>query len=76
MANEEKKDTGGRRLDDPKWRDHNLFMPKEAAVILDRSPWTIWDAMKRGQIPTITVGRRRYIPRGVLVRIISGETAA
>jgi hypothetical protein len=44
--------------------------------ILGRSPWTIWDAVKRGQIPTVTVGRRRYIPRGVLADIISGQTAS
>jgi Helix-turn-helix domain len=71
----ERKDTGG-PLSDPKWRDHAMFMPREAAEILRRSPWTIWDAVKKGQIPTVVVGRRKYIPRGVLTRIINGQTAS
>jgi predicted GIY-YIG superfamily endonuclease len=66
----------GTSLSDPKWAKHAIFMPKEAGEILGRSPWTIWDAVKRGQIPTVVVGRRKYIARGTLANIINGQTAS
>ena len=66
--------TGG--LNDPKWQKTSLFIPREAAEVLDLCDETIRMAINQGQIPTITIGRQRYIARGTLARIIAGETAS
>jgi excisionase family DNA binding protein len=44
--------------------------PKEAAAILDCNLKSIYDAIKRGEIPVIKIGRLRFIPRPAFLRML------
>jgi excisionase family DNA binding protein len=49
---------------------------KEAAVILDCNVKSIYEAMKRGEIPVIKIGRLRFIPRPAFERLLrNGDQA-
>jgi len=49
---------------------------KEAASILRISRGSAYEAAKRGQIPTIRIGRRLLVPLVGLERMLGGGTAA
>jgi excisionase family DNA binding protein len=64
---------GAGLLDSPRWVEHNVFTIEETAEILRISKWSAYEAAKRKQIPTIKVGRRKFIPRRALERMLEGE---
>lgn len=43
----------------------------DAATYLSVSARTIWDMISRGEIDSLTIGKRRLIPRDELERIIA-----
>ena len=45
---------------------------EEAAKVLRVSRSTAYDAVARGDIPTIRIGRRLLIPRAALDRLLAG----
>jgi len=46
---------------------------EEAAVILRLSRGTAYEAVRRGDIPTIKIGRRLLVPRARLMAMLAGE---
>jgi excisionase family DNA binding protein len=44
----------------------------EAAVLLRVSRNTAYEAVKRGEIPAVKIGRRLLIPRAALERLLEG----
>jgi excisionase family DNA binding protein len=48
---------------------------KEAASLLDRNEKTIYDAIRRKEIPSIRIGRLVLIPRPAFERLLRGEAA-
>jgi excisionase family DNA binding protein len=49
---------------------------EEAARVLGIGRNTAYDAVRRGEIPTITIGRRLLVPRDALERMLAGEGTA
>jgi excisionase family DNA binding protein len=49
---------------------------KEAAAVLDRNPKTIYDAIARGEIPAIRLGRLVLIPRPAFERLLRSGSEA
>jgi excisionase family DNA binding protein len=45
----------------------------EAAIELGIDRKSAYDAVHRGEIPTIRIGRRLLVPRNALDRLLSGE---
>jgi excisionase family DNA binding protein len=50
------------------------FRTSEAAAYLDISRATLYRLMEAGQIPYFLIGKRRFISRSALDRILEGET--
>lgn len=48
----------------------------ETAAILRISRGSAYEAAKRGEIPTIRVGRRLLVPVAALERMLAGDVAA
>ena len=48
---------------------------EEAAVVLGISRATAYDAVSRGEIPCIRIGRRILIPKVALERLLDGAEA-
>ncbi len=75
MSEEHKQRAQRRRLDD----GGNTLSPltaKEAAAILDCNVKSVYEAIKRGEIPSIRLGRMVLIPRPAFERLLrGGETA-
>jgi len=55
--------------------DHNgrVWTLKEAATILRISRGSAYEAARRGEIPTIRIGRRLLVPSDALERMLSAE---
>jgi Helix-turn-helix domain len=58
-----------------KWDDRDVFTIEEAGEILLISRGSAYLAAKTGDLPVISVGRRRIVPRLALERLL-GATAA
>jgi excisionase family DNA binding protein len=50
--------------------------PKQAAAILDCNVKSIYEAIKRGEIAVIKIGRLRLIPRPAFERLLRDGTEA
>lgn len=48
---------------------------EEAAKLLGIGRNAAYDAARRGEIPTIKMGRRLLVPKAALDRLLSGEAA-
>jgi excisionase family DNA binding protein len=48
----------------------------EAAMILEISRGSAYEAAKRKELPTIRIGRRLLVPLAALERMLAGNTAA
>jgi excisionase family DNA binding protein len=48
----------------------------EVAALLRISRGSAYEAVKRGEIPTIRIGRRLLVPAAALERMLAGDTAA
>jgi excisionase family DNA binding protein len=46
-----------------KWNDRSVFNCEEAAEILRLSRWAAYEAVKRGEIASVRIGRRLLVPR-------------
>jgi excisionase family DNA binding protein len=55
----------------PKYGDRASFTIRETAEILGISPWTAWDAAKKGELPVIRIGRRKIVPRVHLEKLMN-----
>jgi excisionase family DNA binding protein len=49
---------------------------EEAAALLGISRNSAYEAVRRGQLPVLRIGRRLVVPRAALDRILSGATTA
>lgn len=49
------------------------YSVEEAARLLGIGRNTAYDAVNRGEIPSIRIGRRLVIPRDALERMLAGE---
>lgn len=49
-----------------KWDDRTVFRVEELAEILRTNPWTIYEAIRRQDIPVVRVGRVIRITRPVV----------
>jgi len=56
----------------PKWFDHDVFTVEEAGEILGLSRPSAYEAVSRGDIPSIKIGRRKIVPRAALERMLAG----
>lgn len=45
----------------------------EASALLGLSPWAGYQAAQRGEIPVLTLGRRKVVPVPALLRMLDGE---
>jgi excisionase family DNA binding protein len=45
----------------------------EAAVLAGISRQSAYEAARRGEIPTVRIGRRILVPRSRLLRLLNGE---
>jgi excisionase family DNA binding protein len=43
---------------------------KEAAVLLGIAPHTVYDAVNRGELPVICIGRRKLVPTAALMAMV------
>jgi Helix-turn-helix domain len=57
----------------PKYKDRSSFSITECAEILGVSKWCLWYAAKRGDLPVVTIGRRKIVPRVRLERLMNGS---
>jgi len=57
----------------PKYDGRSSFSVREAAEILGISTWLAWDAARKGDLPVISIGRRKIVPRVRLERLMNGE---
>ena len=48
---------------------------EEAGKILGLGRNASYEAAKRGDLPTIKIGRRLLVPKAALARLLNGETA-
>lgn len=51
-----------------------VFTVREVAKILGVGRNTLYEALRRGELPALRIGRRVLIPAAWLERILSGET--
>jgi excisionase family DNA binding protein len=63
-------DCGGGNVLNAKWDGRDTFTVPEAAEILRVSRWSAYEAAKKGEIPTIWIGRRCLVPRRALERML------
>lgn len=46
--------------------------PAKTARLLDVSERTAWRMIASGELPSLKVGRRRYVPREAIEKIVAG----
>jgi excisionase family DNA binding protein len=51
--------------------ERRVVTVREAAVMLQISPGSAYEAAKRGEIPTIRIGRRLLVPIGSFERMLT-----
>jgi hypothetical protein len=57
----------------PQWDHHDAFTVEETGKILGLSRGSAFAAAKRGDIPTIRIGKRLIVPRHALERLLGIE---
>jgi excisionase family DNA binding protein len=57
-------------------RERRVMTLNEAAVLLRISRGSAYEAAKRGEIPTIRIGRRLLVPLAAFERMLAGNAAA
>jgi excisionase family DNA binding protein len=57
-------------------QERRVVTLNEAAVILGISRGSAYEAAKRGEIPTIRIGRRLLVPLAALERMLAGDADA
>lgn len=60
---------------DAKWKGRSTFSVEEAGEICGISRPSAYAAAKNGTLPTVTIGRRRIVPRHALERLLLGQSA-
>jgi hypothetical protein len=53
-----------------RWDDRSTFSVMETAEILGLSLWAAWQAVNKGDIPVIRIGRRTIVPRHSLEKLL------
>ena len=70
------KSTDFAREDHMKGNDERLtYKIEEAGKLLGVGRNTVYEAAKRGDFPTIRIGKRLLVPKAALDRLLAGETA-
>jgi hypothetical protein len=54
-----------------KWKDRVVFSVPEVAGLLRISRWAAYQAAVRGELRTITLGRRKMVPRRVVEDLLT-----
>jgi excisionase family DNA binding protein len=54
-----------------KYADRLTFSIDEVATLLRLSRWSCYEAVKRGELATITLGRRKVVPRRILEDLLT-----
>jgi excisionase family DNA binding protein len=54
-----------------KWDGKDAFTGDEVRQILRVSKWTAYEAVKKGSIPVVRIGKRCIIPRASLERLLT-----
>jgi hypothetical protein len=52
------------------WDDRSTFTVVETAEILGLSTWAAWQAVNKGDIPVVRIGRRIIVPRHGIERLL------
>ena len=55
-----------------KWSDRSVFDVPEVAEIFQTTPWAIYEAIKRGELRVVRIGRSIKIPRPVVEDMLTG----
>jgi excisionase family DNA binding protein len=55
-----------------KWNDRSVFDVPEVAEIFETTPWAIYEAIKRGELRVVRIGRLIKIPRPVVEQMLAG----
>jgi excisionase family DNA binding protein len=53
--------------------ERQAFTVQEVATVLGVSRWAAYEAVKRGDIPSVRIGGRLLIPKGRLQALLDGE---
>jgi excisionase family DNA binding protein len=53
--------------------ERQAFTVQEVASVLGLSRWAAYEAVKRGDIPSVRIGGRVLIPKGRLQALLDGE---
>jgi excisionase family DNA binding protein len=61
----------GRPILDRKWDGRSTFTVEEMAEILGLSRCSAYAAVKNGEVPVVTVGRRKIVPRVALEQMLT-----
>jgi Helix-turn-helix domain len=59
------------RILDKQWDGRDTFNVPEVAKILNLGTWAAWQAVWKGEIPSIKIGGRVIIPRQAIERLLS-----
>jgi excisionase family DNA binding protein len=51
--------------------ERQTYSVDEAAIMLGISRWLAYELVKKGDLPTIPLGRRRLVPKSALDRILT-----
>jgi excisionase family DNA binding protein len=60
-------------LDEAKSSSKAGLTLSEAADLLERDPRTVKRAVERGELPSVSIGRRVFIPRELLLAMLTAE---
>jgi excisionase family DNA binding protein len=66
------KDTTPTRILSARWDDYDSFTVVEAGEILKLGRNKSYDAVAKGDLPTIRIGHTLRVPRHVIERILTG----
>jgi len=72
QANQDVRAPAAMWIIDEKYKGRSSFSIREAAEILGISSYSAWAAAKRGDLPVVTIGRRKIVPRVRLERLLAG----
>ena len=54
-----------------KWSGRSVFDVPEVAEIFETTPWAIYEAIKRGELRVVRIGRLIKIPRHVIEEMLA-----
>lgn len=52
------------------------YTVRQAAELLGISPWAYYEAIKRGEVPALKIGRRIVVPKNQLDALLANQGAA